>query len=107
MKLKHLLTIAALIAGAGTAWAQTNLIAGWDGGNDTSSPSNFGWTSSANRTMNNRDASSGIRMMTTYSGYKLENGSSYTYSATSDPSSVIFWVRSTHRVNPLPILSKG
>ena len=65
----------------------------WDGGNDTSSPSNFGWTSSANRTLNARNASGGIRMTTNYSGYKLEDGTSYSYSATSDLSSVIFWVR--------------
>ena len=32
-------------------------------------------------------------MTTTYSGYKLEDNSSYSYSATSDPSSVIFWLR--------------
>lgn len=75
------------------AWAQTNLIAGWDGGNNTGSPSNFGWTSSANRTLNARNASSGIRMTTNYSGYKLEDNTSYSYSSTSDPSSVIFWVR--------------
>lgn len=73
--------------------AQTNLIAGWDGGSDTSSPSNFGWTSSANRTLNARNASSDIRMTTNYSGYKLEDGTTYSYSASSDPSSVIFWVR--------------
>lgn len=82
----------ALLCSAG-AWAQTNLIAGWDGGNDTSSPSNFGWTSSAGRTLNARNAGSGIRMTTTYSGYKDENGNNYTYSSTSNPSSVIFWVR--------------
>lgn len=82
----------ALLCSAG-AWAQTNLIAGWDGGNDTSSPSNFGWTSSAGRTLNGRNAGSGIRMMTTYSDYKDEDGNNYTYSSTSDPSSVIFWVR--------------
>ena len=73
--------------------AQTNLIAGWDGGNDTSSPSNFGWTSSANRTLQPRNNNGGIRMMTTYSDYKLENGTAYSYSASSDPSSVIFWLR--------------
>lgn len=32
-------------------------------------------------------------MMTTYSGYKLEDGTAYAYNASSDPSSVIFWVR--------------
>ena len=94
MKLKHFLTLASLVIGGGSnLWAQTNLIAGWDGGNDTSSPSNFGWTSSANRTLQPRNNNGGIRMTTTYSGYKLEDGTSYSYSASSDPSSVIFWLR--------------
>ena len=92
MKIKKLLAAALLFCSAG-AWAQTNLVAGWDGGTDTSSPSNFGWTSSDNRTMNARNASSGIRMTTTYSNYKLENGSPYTYSEGSELSSVIFWIR--------------
>ncbi len=92
-KLKLLFTTCALLLGVISANAQTNLIAGWDGGNDTSSPSNFGWTSSANRTLNARNANGGIRMTTNYSGYKLENGTSYSYSSSSDPSSVIFWVR--------------
>lgn len=92
-KLKLFIAALALLGGVNLANAQTNIIAGWDGGDDTSSPSNFGWTSSANRTLNARNASSGIRMTTTYSGYKLENGTSYSYSASSDPSSVIFWVR--------------
>ena len=93
-KLKLLLTATALLIGGGiSAWAQTNLVAGWDGGNNTSSPSNFGWTSSANRTLQPRNNDGGIRMTTTYSNYKNENGNNYTYSSTSDPSSVIFWVR--------------
>lgn len=91
-KLKLLLAACALF-GVSAAWAQTNLIAGWDGGNNTSSPSNFGWTSSANRTLQPRNNNGGIRMTTTYSGYKDENGNNYAYSSTSDPSSVIFWVR--------------
>ena len=90
---RKLLFAAMIIASALGLRAQTNLIAGWDGGDDTSSPSNFGWTSSANRTLNARNASSGIRMTTNYSGYKLEDETTYSYSATSDPSSVIFWVR--------------
>ena len=92
-KLKLLLAACALLGSAVTAWAQTNLVAGWDGGTNTTSPSNFGWTSSANRTLNARNATGGIRMTTNYSGYTLENGTSYSYSASSDPSSVIFWVR--------------
>ena len=92
MKMKQILAAALLFCTTG-AWAQTNYVAGWDGGNDTSSPTNFGWTSSENRTMNARNAGSGIRMKTDYSGYKLEDGTEYKYSATSDPSSVIFWIR--------------
>lgn len=87
------MTAFAMLAGVLATNAQTNLIAGWDGGDDTSSPSNFGWTSSANRTLQPRNNNGGIRMTTTYSGYKLENGTSYSYSASSDPSSVIFWLR--------------
>ena len=90
---RKLLLAAVIVAGALGMRAQTNLIAGWDGGNDTSSPSNFGWTSSSNATLQPRDNNGGIRMTTTYSGYKLEDGTSYSYSATSDPSSVVFWVR--------------
>ena len=95
MKLKRLL---ALLGGAfcfalNSAFAQTNYVAGWDGGNDTSSPSNFGWTSSANKTLQPRNNNGGIRMMTNYSGYTLEDGTAYNYSPSSDPSSVIFWLR--------------
>ncbi len=93
MKIKHLLTLASLLIGVGSLQAQTNLLAGWDGGTNTNSPSEFGWTSSANRTLQKRNNGGGIRMMTTYSGYKLEDGTAYTYDASSDPSSVIFWVR--------------
>ena len=93
MKQKLLNLAAALLLCSASASAQTNLVANWDGGTDTSSPSNFGWTSSANRTLQPRNNNGGIRMTTTYSSYKLEDNSSYSYSATSDPSSVIFWVR--------------
>lgn len=91
-KLKLLFAALAVMA-TSAVWAQTNIIAGWDGGDDTSSPTNFGWSSSENRTMNARNAGSGIRMKTDYSGYKLEDGTEYSYSATSDPSSVLFWIR--------------
>lgn len=93
MKIKHLLALASLLIGVGSLQAQTNLLAGWDGGTNTNSPSEFGWTSSANRTLQKRNNGGGIRMMTTYSGYKLEDGTAYTYAENSDPSSVIFWVR--------------
>ena len=93
MKLTRLLALVGTILLSCSAFSQTNLIAGWDGGNDTSSPSKFGWTSSASRTLNARNASSGIRMTTNYSGYKDEDGNNFSYSSNSDPSSVIFWVR--------------
>lgn len=93
MKLKHLLTLAGLLIGVGSLQAQTNLLAGWDGGTNTNSPSEFGWTSSANRTLQKRNNNGGIRLTTTYSGYKLEDGTAYTYDESSDPSSIIFWVR--------------
>lgn len=93
MKLKHLLALASLLIGVGSLQAQTNLLAGWDGGTNTNSPSEFGWTSSANRTLQKRNNNGGIRMTTTYSGYKLEDGTAYAYDESSDPSSVIFWVR--------------
>lgn len=88
---KLLLMLFALITTG--AWAQTNIIANWDGGDNTGSPSNFGWTSSAGRTLQPRNNNGGIRMTTTYSGYKLEDGTSYSYSESSEPSSVIFWLR--------------
>ena len=94
MKITKLLALAlTLCLGGSNLWAQTNLISGWDGGDDTSSPSNFGWTSSTNRTLAARNNNGGVRMTTTYSGYKLEDGTSYSYSESSEPSSVIFWVR--------------
>ena len=95
MKLKHVLALASLLIGVGSlqAQTQTNLLAGWDGGTNTNSPSEFGWTSSANRTLQKRNNNGGIRMMTTYSGYKLEDETAYTYDENSNPSSIIFWVR--------------
>ena len=93
MKQKLLLALLALFTGVGKLAAQTNIIAAWDGGTDTSSPSNFGWTSSANRTLQPRNNNGGIRMTSTYSGYKLEDGTAYSYSESSDPSSIIFWLR--------------
>ena len=65
MKLKHLLTLASLLIGVGSLQAQTNLLAGWDGGANTNSPSEFGWTSAANRTLPKRNNNGVIRMMTT------------------------------------------
>ena len=92
LKLLFLLCVST-VGGALSVSAQTNYVADWDGGSNTGSPSTFGWTSSTNRTLNNHNASGGVRMTTNYSGYKDEGGNNYTYSASSDPSSVIFWVR--------------
>lgn len=81
----------------GSVWGQTdNLLQGWDGTGCTTEnpkPSDFGWTSSESRTLNAENASSGIRFTTTYTNYKLSGGTSYTYSAGSNPSSKIFWIR--------------
>ena len=73
-RLKLLLMAFALFVGVSLGWAQTNIISGWDGGDNTSSPSNFGWSSSTNWTLNERNAGGGVRMTTTYSGYILEDG---------------------------------
>ena len=92
MKRKLLLGLAVSLLCTVGAWAQ-NIISAWDGGESTGSPSEFGWTSSENRTLAPRNNNGGIRMTTTYSGYKLEDGTAYSYSESSEPSSVIFWVR--------------
>ena len=89
---KLLLAAGAMMIASGMQ-AQTNLISEWDGGSSTASPSTFGWTSSANRTLQPLNNNGGIRFTTTYSGYKLEDGSAYSYNASSDPSSKIFWLR--------------
>lgn len=72
---------------------ETNLLSGWDGGSNTTAPSNFGWSSSKGKSFNALNATSGMRITTTYSGYKLEDGSSYSYSSDSDLSSKVFWIR--------------
>ena len=97
MNLKKLITLTAMTVLTGNVWGQTdNLLQGWDGTGCTTAnpkPSDFGWTSSENRTFNQENASGGIRFTTKYSGYKLSDGTSYTYSADSNPSSKIFWIR--------------
>lgn len=97
MKIKKLITLAAMAVMTGNVWGQTdNLLQGWDGtGCETTNPkpSDFGWTSSESRTLNAENATGGIRFTTTYTNYKLSGGTSYTYSAGSTPSSKIFWIR--------------
>lgn len=97
MKIKKLITLTAIAVLTENVWGQTeNLLQGWDGTGCTTAnpkPSDFGWTSSENRTFNQENASGGIRFTTKYSGYKLSDGTSYTYSADSNPSSKIFWIR--------------
>ena len=94
MKIKKLITLAAMTVMTGSVWGQTdNLLQGWDGtGCETTNPkpSDFGWSSSESRTLNAENANSGIRFTTTYDKYKLSDGTSYTYSAGSNPSSKIF-----------------
>jgi len=93
--MKRKLLLAALcVVGALGMRAQTNYVAGWDGGESKEQPTTYGWTSSNNtRSWNTLNGGSGARMMTTYSGYTLEDGSSYSYSSTSNPSSKILWIR--------------
>ncbi|MCR5820704.1 MAG: hypothetical protein K6F94_07170 [Bacteroidaceae bacterium] len=92
MKRKLLFALTAILIGVGNVWAQTNIISEWDGGNNTSSPSNFGWSSAVGTKLNALNGS-GVRMTNTYSGYKLEDGTSYSYVEDSEPSKMIFWVR--------------
>ena len=92
MKRKLLFALALLISGVCNLWAQTNLIAGWDGAGNTNEPSNFGWTKTESSAFGKLNGGN-CRMTNTYSGYTLEDGTTYSYSATSNPSSMIFWVR--------------
>lgn len=97
MKIKKLVTLTAIAVLTENVYGQTeNLLQGWDGTGCAISepiPSHFGWTSSENREFKKENNSGGIRFTTKYTGYKLSNGTSYTYSAHSDPSSKIFWIR--------------
>ena len=85
--------VAGLLGGISTASAQENIIKDWDGRNSTEkTPDKFGWYSSA-RTWGEENAGSGIRFKTDYTGYKLADGTSYTYTANSEPSTKILWIR--------------
>ena len=93
MKLKHLLALAGFIVSGGSLWAQNNLIANWDGGSSTAKPTEFGWASTnTGRTWGELNGG-GARLTTTYSGYTLEDGTTYSYSGTSELSSKILWIR--------------
>ncbi|MCQ2111881.1 MAG: hypothetical protein MJY95_00885 [Bacteroidaceae bacterium] len=94
MKKSKLLTLSLLSLFCSGVWGQSgNLLAGWDGGERNDSPSNFGWSSSKGKTFNGLNAGSGMRITTTYSNYKLEDGTGYSYDSSSDLSSRIFWIR--------------
>ena len=93
MKLKSLMALAIALLFSASGWAQTNYIAGWDGGESTGKPTTYGWASTnQSRTWGDLNGG-GARMTTTYSGYTLENGTSYSYNASSNPSSKILWIR--------------
>ena len=73
--------------------AQTNIIANWDGGSSTGKPTEYGWASSNSSRNWGTLNGSGARMNDNYSGYKLENGTAYSYAADSELSSKILWIR--------------
>ena len=92
-KLNRLFAILIAVLGVGSLSAQTNIIANWDGGSNTGVPTSFGWASSNSGRSWGTLNGGGARVMTTYSGYTLENGSSYSYNANSELSSKILWIR--------------
>ena len=88
------IAVASVCGGGSSAFAQENVIKDWDGGvSPNGTPDQFGWTSSKGRTWNAENANSGIRFTTTYSGYKLEDGTSYTYSPDYPLSTKLLWIR--------------
>ncbi len=94
MGIKKLLTVATMLVAGALGINAQNIIANWDGGSNTGKPTEFGWASSnTGRTWNGLDVNSGARVMTTYSGYKLEDGTAYSYDANSELSSKILWIR--------------
>ena len=97
MKIKKLVTLTAIAVLTENVYGQTeNLLQGWDGTGceiQNPKPSDFGWTTSGSSKFYEENHNGGIRFTTTYDkdyDYKLSNGTSYTYSADSDPSSKIF-----------------
>ena len=92
-KLNKLFAILIAVLGVGSLSAQTNIIADWDGGSNTGKPTTFGWASSkTDRTWGELNGG-GARVTNNYSGYTLEDGSSYSYNANSELSSKILWIR--------------
>ena len=92
-KLNRLFAILIAVLGVGSLSAQTNIIANWDGGSNTGVPTSFGWASSNSGRSWGALNGGGARVTTTYSGYTLEDGSSYSYNANSELSSKILWIR--------------
>lgn len=56
-------------------------------------PSDFGWSSNETKPFREENATGDIRFTTTYTGYKLSDGTPYDYIANSNPSRKIFWIR--------------
>ena len=92
-KLNKLFAILFAVLGVGTLSAQTNIIANWDGGSNTGKPTTFGWASSYGSRSWGTLNGSGARVKNDYSGYKKEDGSTYSYVKDSEPSTQILWIR--------------
>ena len=93
-KLNKLCAILFAVLGVQTLSAQTNIIADWDGGSNTGQPTTFGWVSSyGSRNWGELNGGGGARVTNSYSGYKKEDGSTYSYVADSEPSTQILWIR--------------
>ena len=97
MKIKKLITLAAMTVMTGSVWGQTdNLLQGWDGtGCETTNPkpSDFGWSSSKTVTWGTLNGSS-ERFVTNYASenYTTWDGSTYTYSEDSELSSKLLYL---------------
>lgn len=92
-KLNILFAILIAVLGVSTLSAQTNIIADWDGGSNTGKPTTFGWASSYGSRSWGELNGGGARVTNNYSGYKKEDGSTYSYVKDSEPSTQILWIR--------------
>ena len=92
-KLNKLFAILIAVLGVSTLSAQTNIIADWDGGSNTGKPTTFGWASSYGSRSWGELNGGGARVTNNYSGYKKEDGSTYSYVKDSEPSTQILWIR--------------
>jgi len=101
---KLLLAAGAMMIASGMQ-AQTNLVSGWDGGSSTDVPTTFGWASSNSSRSWGALNGGGARFTNSYSGYKLEDGTTYSYDANSELSSKILWIRYGSTSETTPILS--